>query len=153
MNKQGEGLIRVGIAPVAGAIIYGLTPPVTSKNPPTGLSTFFTTSAALLGTFLIALAVLALISPLASLRIRRIVGQVTFVYLALGIIAAVAGTAIDWPNPLYDYFFATTAGTGIAAVVAVTRVGIENMRIQRDETHSVLAHTLGATRGTGNGGN
>ena len=143
-NKRVEALLRHGIAPLGGIMSYLLAPQVNCKHPAAELSTFFAGSASVFGTFFIALAVLSLLSPIANLRFSEIVGHITFIYLALGIIAAAVGSAPSWPNVLYDYLFAITGGAGIATVVAVTRLGIENMQIQRAAGHSVLAQQLAA---------
>jgi hypothetical protein len=142
-----ETLVRHSIAPIVGIASYFLAPEVDGKHPAAELSTFFATSATVLGAFFIALAVLSLLSPLANLRIREIVGHITLVYLAIGTIVATAGSASSWPDLLYRYLFAMTVGTGIATVVAITRLGIANMDTQRDQLHSALAQLLGASKG------
>jgi|SRR5271156_997890 len=141
MNRH--SVIRYGIAPSLGIASYFISPTVDDTHPAADLSSFFATCASVLATFFIALALLSLISPLANLRLRQIVGQVTFVYLALGAIAAVAGTVGSWPDCLYRYLFAIAVGTGLGTILAVTRVGIENIKILRDQTHSALAQALG----------
>lgn len=152
MNRPVSAVVRWTVAPVVGVIGYLLAPPVDNKHPPTDLSAFFTTCATLLGTFFIALALLSIASPLADLRIRRIVGKITFVYLALGAIAAAGGTGVTWIYSLYTYFFAVTVGTGIAIMLAITMVGIENLRTQRDEIHANRARFLGGSPETDSSG-
>jgi hypothetical protein len=143
MIKTDSAIIRWGIAPAVSVVTYICAPRVDETNPPADLAVFFATSAALLGTFFIALALLSIASPLANLRIRGIIGYISFFYLALGAIAAVSGTVVTWKYWLYPCFVAVTVGTGTAVVLAITRVGIANVRTQRDEIHANLAQVLG----------
>jgi hypothetical protein len=138
-----SAVVRRSIAPATGLVCYFFAPQVNSKNPSTDLSAFFSTSATLLATFFIALALLSIVSPLANLRIQKIMGEVTFVYLGLGIIAAVSATVVTWHNWVYPYFFAITTGAGIGAMLAITRVGIANLQTQKAEIHASLAQLLG----------
>ena len=131
--------LRWAVAPIVGAACFIFAPKVNDKHLPSDLGAFFTTSAALLGTFLITLALLAATSPLTSYRIRQIIGYISFVYIALGAIASVSGTIESWPHMAYPIFFAITTGSGFATVLAVTRVGIANLRSQKEQDTMGLA--------------
>jgi hypothetical protein len=134
MSDLTDAVWRWGVAPITGAACFFISPTVDKTHPPSELATFFTTGATLLGTFFIALALLSAASPLTNFRIRQIVGFISFVYIALGAIASVSGTIESWPYAAYSYFFAITAGSGSATVLAVTRVGIINLLTQgRDD--------------------
>ena len=109
------------------------------------------TSATLLGTFFIALALLAATSPLSNYHIRRIIGYITFVYIAVGALASVSGTIDSWPFVAYRIFFAVTAGSGSATVIAVTRVGIDNLRIQNQQDLAKQAQDSGRPSSNGQG--
>jgi hypothetical protein len=127
------------VAPAVGVACFFLAPTVDSKHLPADLGAFFMTGAALLGTFFIALALLAATSPLDNQRKRQVVGYISFVYIALGAIASVSGTIESWPYAAYSIFFAITAGSGSATVLAVTRVGIENLHSQKQQDIIILA--------------
>lgn len=141
---------RLGIAPAVGVGAYFVAPYINIEDSASGLSSFYGTCAQVLATFFIALALLTLFSPIAYLRMREIVGHSTFIFLALGIVAAMTGTIDGLPDCLYRYLFAIALGTGIGAVVAVTRVGIANMKIQRDGLINAIAQALG-NPGSNNG--
>jgi|SRR5215471_5704554 len=144
MSDVKSAVARYLVAPAAGVACYFLAAPrINSEHPATELSVFFSTCATVLATFVIALALLSIVSPLANLRIQKIIGEITFVYLALGIIAAVSGTVVTWHDWVYRYFFAVTTGAGIGTMLAITRVGIVNLRTQRAEIHATLAQLLG----------
>ncbi|NTY60127.1 hypothetical protein [Mycolicibacterium sphagni] len=137
-------LVRWGLAPVLAVAAFLLAPPVAEKQDALELAPFFTAAAALLGAFIIALAVLSVLSPLAIVRVYEIVGYATLVYLAIGTVAATAGCVGSWPMFLYAYLFAITAGSGVGTVVAITRFGIANMKLTRDEKAVDEAGRLGA---------
>jgi hypothetical protein len=143
MSDATDAALRWGVAPVTGVVCFIISPTVDSKHPPSDLATFFTTGATLLGTFFIALALLAATSPQTNFRIRQIVGFISFVYIALGAIASVSGTIESWPYAAYPYFFAITAGSGSATVLAVTRVGITNLLTQSKDDIMRLARNPG----------
>jgi hypothetical protein len=152
MSDFEDTALRRFAAPViAGAcfsiVRFGHVLKIDSKHPPSDLGTFFATAAALLGTFFIALALLAVNSSLAGLRIKQIIGYPSYVYIALGAAAAVSGTIESWPYVVYPYFLAITTGAGSAVLIAVTRVGIENLRIQGQEAISRRAQELGRSSG------
>jgi hypothetical protein len=138
-NGKLNAVLRWALAPAVGATCFLLAPKVDSKHPPTDLATFFMTVAALLGAFFIALALLAATSPLTNYHIRQIIGYISFVYIALGALASVSGTIVSWPYAAYPIFFAITAGSGAATVLAVTRVGIANLFTQRQQDTMGLA--------------
>jgi len=153
MNRVLGVAIRWLAAPVLAALSYVYAPPVSAKHPPSELGTFFATSATVLGAFFIALALLVVASPLGNLRMRRTIGNISFFYLAIGSVAAVAGTLVDWQFWLYRCLLAAAVGSGAAIVIAITRVGIANLRTQRDEIHATLAQVLGRSpdQGAGSG--
>lgn len=138
-----NAILRWVVAPIIATVCFFLAPKVDGTHLPSELGTFFATGATLLGTFFIALALLAVASPLAGYRIRQIVGYISFVYIAVGAVAAVGGTIVAWPYAAYPYFFAITTGSGSAVLVAVTRVGIANLKTQRASDTNRLAQVLG----------
>jgi hypothetical protein len=142
MTKM-NAILRWIVAPVIATACFFLAPKVDSTHLPSELGTFFATGATLLGTFFIALALLTAASPLAGYRIRQIVGYASFIYIAVGAAAAVGGTIVSWPYAAYPYFFAITAGSGSAVLVAVTRVGIANLKTQKADDIKRLAQALG----------
>ena len=147
MSRRIRAVVRNMVAPAAGIVCYFFTPRVDGKHPPMDLAVFFSTSATVLATIFIALALLSVVSPLANLRIRQIIGEITFVYLALGIVAAVCGTVATWHDWVYPYFFAVTTGAGVETLLAITRFGIANLQTQREEIHANLAQRLGWPQG------
>jgi hypothetical protein len=140
-------VLRWAVAPAVGVSCFFLAPTVDSQHSPSNLGTFFMTGATLLGTFFIALALLATTSPLDNYRKGQIVGYITFVYIAAGALASVSGTILSWPYAAYSIFFAITSGSGSATVLAVTRVGIENLSSQRQQDIAALARNPGGGRG------
>ena len=73
-----NAILRWVVAPIIATVpLFFLAPKVDGTHLPSELGTFFATGATLLGTFFIALALLAVASPLAGYRIRQIVGYIS----------------------------------------------------------------------------
>jgi hypothetical protein len=130
-------------APVIAGIAFAFAPRVTAQRPPTDLSAFFSTAATIMGAFFIALALLSVASRLAAYTITRVAGIGTFVYLAVGVVAAGCGTIQAWPYLAYRYLFAIAVGTGAAALLTLTRIGITNLFSQVKMNTAALAQQLG----------
>lgn len=130
-------------APVIAVIAFAFAPRVTGQRPPGDLSAFFSTAATIMGAFFIALALLSVASRLAAYTITRVAGVATFLYLTVGVVAAGCGTIQSWPYLAYRYIFAIAVGTGAAALLTLTRIGITNLFSQVKMNTATLAQNLG----------
>ncbi|WP_155765883.1 hypothetical protein [Mycobacterium colombiense] len=150
MNRT-NGVLRWSITPAAGVVCYLLLTPHIDFSKTADISLFFSTCTLLLGTFMVALALLTVVSPLFSLRIRQLLGDVTFWYILVGVVASLAGILSGGSDCLSQLLLSTTVGAVVGAVLAITRLGVQNVSIQRDDAHSILAQRLGSPPPAGGG--
>lgn len=139
-----QTVIRWGLAPSIAILAFCFAPAVPDPQSARELAAFFTAAATVLGAFIIALAVMSVATPVASRRVMDIVGRATLVFLGAGIVASIAGCVGSWPVSVYPYLFALAAGSAVSTVVAITRFGIANMLMTRDDKVADLAQTLAA---------
>lgn len=137
-----SGSIRYLAAPVSAVVAYFMAPAVDSA--PAGLATFFATSAQILASFLIALALLSSLPPEAHLRFRENAGGISLVYLGLGIASAAAGTLGGWPDGVYRLLFAITAGSALGTMAALVLFGLKNIKTAARNDSRDAGRTLGS---------
>lgn len=120
-----------------------VAPDVGSELERQRLVEYFSTSAQIIATFLVAIALFqGLPSAQAGYRVRRFLGRKTFVYVVVGEAAAIAGITHALPNGAYRYVFALTLGGGLGAFAAVVLAGVENIAGQREDAISAWLQSM-----------
>jgi hypothetical protein len=116
------------------AVAYVVAPDFDTVAQRDRLSDFFGTSAQIIATLLVAVALFqGLSSADASYRVRRFLTWRTFAYIALSEIAAIAGLVQVLPPCGYTVAFVATLGFGAGALIAVLVAGLENIGAQRQD--------------------
>jgi hypothetical protein len=127
---------RLELVPhVAAAVVFVcglLIAPSTTADDRQRLSPFFSTTASILATLLVAAALFqGLPSSPISYEVRRFLGVMSFVYLGSGLVASVSALTDVLPIGLYAWAFAVTLGAGAGALLALLFAGARNIREQR----------------------
>jgi len=135
--------VKNGAVPMFGILTYFLAPAVDSAHAPSTFATFFSTTAQLLGTFLIALALLSSLPALEHLRFRQTMGGISLLYLGLGLVAATAGTVDRWSCWVYRWLFAITAGAMLGTLLVLVMLGAFNIWSARTTAVAKRADELG----------
>ncbi len=123
------------------AVIYA--PTVNQRHPAKELSSFFSSTAQIAVTLLVAVALFqgALDSRVAY-RARRWLRPSTFVYLGAATVAGVIGSTAAVDPWLYRWLFGLSVGLGGAGLLSVLLVGGSNIGAQHDEEIAAAATAL-----------
>ncbi len=132
-------LVALGVTVIA--VICA--PTVDQKHPASNLSSFFSSTAQIAVTLLVAVALFqgALDSRVAY-RARRWLRRSTFVYLGTATVASVIGSTAAVEAWLYRWLFGLSVGLGGAGLLTVLLVGGSNIGAQHDEEISAAAAAL-----------
>ncbi|HXP36631.1 MAG TPA: hypothetical protein VN817_02590 [Solirubrobacteraceae bacterium] len=125
------------------AIAVILAPTVDHRHSASSLSSFFSTTAQIAVTLLVAIALFqgALDSRVAH-RARRWLSRATFVYLGLATAAGVIGSTASVEPWMYRWLFGLAVGLGGAGLLTVLLAGASNIGAQHDEELAAVATSL-----------
>lgn len=129
------------------AIAYAIAPQPEDSQAAAALASFFSSIAQSSMTLLVAVALFqgALGSPVEH-RVRRWISSMSFVYLGLAGVAALAGTIGTLPAVAYPFLFALSVGPGVGGLLTVLLMGRENVTQQRKRAAAARAIELDPDR-------
>jgi hypothetical protein len=112
-------LLPFAVAAGAGVVVGLDAPSLTTGQPvPTWFESFFATSAAVIATLFVALALGS-----RQIEVKPLLAWLTMLYIGLGEVAAVAGLSTGLPYGWYPVLLGITAGTGIGALLSSVIIG------------------------------
>jgi hypothetical protein len=124
-SKRGKRALFIPPAVAVAGYVAGLTilGPKINKAFPTDFHQFFSTSAQVIATLLVVLAVEQAVFESEMAPTTKLAAQWGLVFVALGEVAAVLALSVRLSEEPYRQAFAVTVGSGLAALVAVVLTG------------------------------
>ena len=124
-TREGKiaGLLPPVVAVAGCAAALTVLRPTVGESFPDDFSQFFGTSAQVIATLLVALALEKAAFQSATSPSATIAGRWGLVFVALGAVAAVTALSTRLPADVYAAAFAVTVGAGIAALLSVVLAG------------------------------
>jgi hypothetical protein len=132
------------VAIVATGTAFAVAPAVAGTHPATALAQFFSSSAQISATLLVAVALFqGALGDLVAHRVRAWISPPAFVYVGTATAAGVAGSIATLGDDAYHWLFALTVGPGAAGLLTVLAMGWENLEAQRQRSIIAAATNAG----------
>jgi hypothetical protein len=127
LSFWGRAVVAVGVPAIVGVLAYQCGPKVDAHHPATNLAAFFSSTASVLATVLVAIAVLSVMPAVLGLKVHNVIGLASLAWLGVGEVAALTGLVPDLVNGAYRVCFGVAAGATFWVLITMLRVAAINL--------------------------
>lgn len=125
-----RAVVAVGAPAIVGVLAYQRGPKVDALHSSTNLAAFFSSTASVLATVLVAIAVLSVMPAALGLKVHGVIGWASLAWLAVGEVAALTGLVPDLVNGAYRVCFGVAVSATFWVLITMLRVAAINLSEQ-----------------------